>query len=77
MFKPIYIYICLRAVAILDQVKSISGIKCILDQAMSYKEAATAAANNLIRTGELQEMIDQSNLFMFDAHIRTKRCWTF
>ena len=66
MFKRTYIYICLRAVAILDQVKYCAGSKCILDQAMSYKDSGTAAAKDLIGTPELQEMIEQSNLFMFD-----------
>ena len=40
--------------------------KCILDQSMNYEAAGIAAANSLIKTAELQEMIDQSNLFMFD-----------
>ncbi len=33
---------------------------------MSYKEPGTAAAKDLIETPELPEMIEQSNLFMFD-----------
>ena len=33
---------------------------------MNYKDAGIAVANDLIKTAELQEMIDQSNLFMFD-----------
>jgi hypothetical protein len=33
---------------------------------MNFQTAGTAAANGLIRTAELAEMIEQSNLFMFD-----------
>ena len=33
---------------------------------MSYNDAATAAALGLVQTSELQEMIAQSNLFLFD-----------
>jgi hypothetical protein len=33
---------------------------------MNYKDAGIAVANDLIKTADLQEMIDQSNLFMFD-----------
>ncbi len=64
------IYICLRAVTISNQVKSISGIKFIWDQVMSFKEAAIAAAKGLVQTGDLQEMIEQRNLFMFDNKVR-------
>ena len=41
-------------------------IKSILDQVMSFKDAAVEAAKDLVQSGDLQEMIDQKSIFMFD-----------